>query len=381
MALSRTVLAKELISHGVLDTESLTVDSLLARVCGFVENPSDLFDRTVLYYKVTTNGVTLCDKSAATVKLLKVNLPMSKKDLYVAFYLRGAGWEGITVGGKDNLLSIPVRSGYAYCSLEFLKRFYDILLDKEKWLRVLSSGFLDFFRLRSYLSNLCLYAKRIGEFDPDSGSVIFNKSKTKVMFSINLLNIFGNRIILSHTIRTITDARAVVVRYLYPVIIGSAKDAEVHGFDSKDYMRLEPIKFYNSADDLIFQGTIEEFDLEDIHHMSHIRFDRKARLPKFMNDMDEASLSVFIRNTIAVAIKRNTVDYKWIIPSFSVADAMTLFLIPIFEPETSEPVCALLVGKKSTDVWTVFTVLDLEQAYLSARHIAPPCGWLDFQYP
>jgi hypothetical protein len=377
MTMLKSSLTSELIKHGVLDINSSAVDGLLARCSGIVSDPSVLFSEDVEFYKSRRGKVNRSTENDSDIKLLKVNLYGRGKDLFVAFYRKGRDWEGIRLGAKEALLSASTRSNTSYCTFSFLVEFHNLLLVKEKWMFKREDNFLDFYRLKLYLSSICSYARKLSDSGKSGKSVVFNKNNFKVMFSTNLLNVFGSKIVLCHSIRTIADSGGYMRRFVDPVVVGNSKDAEDNGFTAEDYLELEPMVFYSSADELVFSGKLDDFDLEDIHHMRHIKTQRRDRLPQFVNEMDDVSWFSFVKNAVDIAIRRNSVDYKWIIPSFSITDQMALFLIPVFKYNAVQPSCALLVGKRGTNKWTIFTVLSLDQAYLSARLIAPPCGWLD----
>ena len=378
----RNSLVSNMLEHGEFSSNSDIIESILVLTEDCIKcNPQFCLSigNRILYFRSVNNRYVECREFEAEVKLVSLNIP--KSDYYVLFKKESDSWCNPLLDTKQRLVGQSVdKVRVRYCEDSFLEYLNNMLFYKENWY-VVSGDRKDFFRLKSHLSNLCAIVRKFLTVSPDfvSKSVIYSTDKKRILFDTNLLNSFGNRIFLCHDIHVYFD-RTVgnsAKRYINPKIIGNQKDAESAGFVLSEYLNLEPLPLYQSPSELVFDGNIQDFDLEDVHHFGHIIDHRENRLPSFVKDMDSVSLFYMLKNSIELAVKQNNVDYKHIVPCYSITDLKIWFLLPVYQLGSfREPVCALLLDKNANNRWTIYTILELEQAYLSARLVAPPCGWL-----
>ena len=377
MPVTKRMVASELTKFGNFDLNTKAVDLLHSRCNSkYSENTiSKLFEGEILYFSNEDSKVIECDEKVANLKLVPVNVSTGAKKYYVAFYRNNTTWDGLRFDTREALLhAAEKKTSMRYCSNFFLEELEQLFLNKERWF-VVQGGRRDYLRLKTYLSSLCALVKRFQAIS-ETSCFALNESNTKILFDCNLLNKFGGKIILSHDIKSFENKKETIIRYLNPSVIGNSKDAEDQGFDPAVLSELQPFPLYTSSKELLFEGKLTDFELDDFHHLEHIQTHRDFRLPPFMREMSSVELFYLIKHSIEMALQQQSVDFRYIQPSYSINDLRPLFVIPIFKIGATHPSCCLLINKQKKK-WVLLTVLELEQAYISSRIIAPPVGWLD----
>lgn len=220
------------------------------------EDVSDLFANKDILYFCEKNGKPILTNSEgqAKYKMVKISISDCSNEDYFMFIKKNFIWQGVAFGSKDYLLGrIQSPTVLDYCTNDFLKDFYDSLFDKEKW-RTIKNDNLDYSRLKYYLIRLSVIAKKKLRNSLDSSEVITNSKGDRTIYKSNLMDTYGNRIILCHTIRCFKSQSGNEFRLVNPTIIKNQKDFWENGFTSVQYDRLKPLEFYVEPTDIIFNG-------------------------------------------------------------------------------------------------------------------------------
>lgn len=244
---------------------------------------------------------------------------------------------------------------------------YSILLMKENWDE---KGKL----LENYLEMLLVKVKRDIDSSEDrmkDYSYVFSTDRKYVIVNTGLLDIFCKDIYIECTI---SDECLDIVK-LVPSKASLIKD----GFSKEDILQLpQPVRFYTDKGQLIFTGGIEDFDLEDISRFRHIVQERRNRFPQKYQDLSDDVLASKVITGIKRAVQISSRDYKYIIPMYDVQYDQLQFLVPLYLDNSVEdiPELALVIGE-SDGFYRLYTILDLNAAYMDARLISRPNStWL-----
>lgn len=339
---------------------------------------NDLFrDVSILYFtKNYGQVIQVSTEEKAQFKLVSFILS-SDNVVYFMFVRNYKGWKGVAFGSLEYLYARMQQPGINdYCSDDFLEYLYESLLNKEKWKVIRNGCYLDYSRLKTYLILLCAIVKRKMIVSEESQDLLLNATKTKIIFDSNLLDKYGNKIYIMHTISK-EDEGNLKIRFVKPYIVRDMDTLYHHGFDVELYKKLLPLKLYSSPEDLIFCGEMCDFVLNDTYLLKHLFEDRKDRLPKSIRTMTSAAFSFSVKSSLEYAVKMSKVDYQYVKPSFSLLEMKPVFLMPLYQYiGDNKPLGALVVSRYEKN-WKIYTVLSLEQAYISARAIAPVTGWLE----
>lgn len=252
--------------------------------------------------------------------------------------------------------------------MSFYKELYERLLLKENWGKAIET-------LRNYIRSLkCKVRNEIQATQAQSGQgYILNKDKNIIVINTGLLDKYCMDIYFRANINMNT------VSIFNFVLINSKSELINYGFDKESIKKMPaPIKFYTDASQLIFDATIEDFDLEDTYRLDHIIQARRERFPKEYRDTPIDVLAGKIVSGIKRAIRISERDYKYIVPMYNIKEDCLQFLMPLYLDNSvnDAPELAMVVGEQG-GFYKVFTILDLETAYSNARLISPPNNlWL-----
>ena len=263
--------------------------------------------------------------------------------------------------------AIQTRLADRYSSKEFYTFLYDNLLTKEKWKKSKCDED-SYIRLYFYLTNMCAVIKKYyGEKsryyrESESGG------RKYIIFDSKLLDKYGNNIYLIHKV----IANNGDVNFVEPIYVSNTECLNTYGFDAGILKEIEPVMLYEDTSELIFSGEIEQFDLDDTHHMKHIIDERKDRLPKELMDKSPIQVYMFLKTSVEYAVKMSKIDYKFIVPSYSIANTEIQFLIPFYvDLGNKKPVCAI-VTRKENGRYVLKTILPIDTAYNNARLLSIP---------
>ena len=248
---------------------------------------------------------------------------------------------------------------------DFLEELYDLLYMKESWKD--KDGKLS--RLYKYLNYLGI---KIIKDKNRERYLSFTMNKKRVMFNTRLLDRYGNYILVS--------ARNDGTEFNGYSVIRSFDDAKAAGFTSN--IDIPPIPFFNQLSEVVFTGTIDDFDTQNLHRLYHVIEERKTRLPKELRKLSSIDINMRLMASIDMALKIAKTDYKFIVPKYNPEKNNIDFLVPVytsFDGE-SKPECALVVDKNSAGKWEIRTVLEIEEAYNNARLVnRPDQSWLTLE--
>lgn len=138
-------------------------------------------------------------------------------------------------------------------------------------------------------------------------------------------------------------------------------------------------KFVSDNRDLVFNSTMDEFDLIDTEHLNHIINERRSRFPEKYANESCKNLADKIKISIEQAIEMQEVNYKYIVPMYNLATQEIEFLIPMHLDTTygQKPELCIIVAKKN-GLWKIFTIISSDLAYSNARLISKVCTtWSD----
>jgi hypothetical protein len=300
-------------------------------------------------------------------------------------------WQGAYVGTKDFLFNrffnvlfdfkehtkINENHTSENVSLEnFVKEIYNNLMLKETWEEN------NFKKLKNYITSLANAA--LSKLKNKTLSDIYYKkwnynSTEYILLNSKLLDKFGNWIYILYKVRKKYDRdnNRVSFDLFEPIMINSSRQLITYGLqiNLKD---VQPIQFYEKKEDLIFEGNIEEFDLEDTIILSHMLEDRADRLPESLQKRSPFEQSSIIKSSIEYAVNISKFNYNFIIPCFFITEDKMQYLVPIFEKVgIDEKACNAIIVNKVNEIYILNTILTIEDAYNMARLISiPSATWL-----
>lgn len=142
----------------------------------------------------------------------------------------------------------------------------------------------------------------------------------------------------------------------------------------------EPLRFYNTIDELLLSASIDDFDLSDINRLNHIINERRDRFPERYKTQNEDQIAEKLKTAIETALKISKRDYKYIVPMYNLQQDRIQYLMPLYldNPIDDVPELVLVVGKNPKyNLCSIMTIISREDAYMNARLIArPDATWL-----
>lgn len=298
------------------------------------------------------------------------------ESLYVAMYRTNSNykkssissWEGFYVGTYSKLykqLFSDLADEQSDAFTDVLADIYGRLLDKEHW-----EASHKLSRLSSYL--YAIYSRCVKQSSVTPEVITESTDHEKHCFNTKLLDVYGNFIYLACDRRDdgkIRNAKVLV----------SKSDYIRNGFTGE---RPVPVSFFDDIKDVVFQGNLNEFDLEDTQRLSHlIENSHKQRLPKEYQDITAVDMASSVKYSIEMALKMLATDYRYIVPMYNIKYNKIQFLVPLYlKKEYSEiPEVALIISKNDvTGLYVVITLLDIGLAYTNSRVIsASTASWLE----
>lgn len=254
---------------------------------------------------------------------------------------------------------------------EFVTELYNKLMDKENWAKDNGKWLLE------YIKGLviCIDNYRKLRRKDNNGYVLSDGGK-KMLFNTGLIDTYGNFIyVIDHTASTRANFERRVL-----TIVKSKSSLLDEGF-TLDKIKVMPkrFKFVSDNRDLVFNSTMDEFDLIDTEHLNHIINERRSRFPEKYANESCKNLADKIKISIEQAIEMQEVNYKYIVPMYNLATQEIEFLIPMHLDTTygQKPELCIIVAKKN-GLWKIFTIISSDLAYSNARLISKVCTtWSD----
>lgn len=246
---------------------------------------------------------------------------------------------------------------------EFVTELYNKLMDKENWAKDNGKWLLEYIKgLVICIDNYRKLRKK------DNNGYVLSDGGKKMLFNTGLIDTYGNFIyVIDHTASTRTNFEKRVL-----TIVKSKSSLLDEGF-TLDKIKVMPkrFKFVSDNRDLVFNSTMDEFDLIDTEHLNHIINERRSRFPEKYANESCKNLADKIKISIEQAIEMQEVNYKYIVPMYNLATQEIEFLIPMHLDTTygQKPELCIIVAKKN-GLWKIFTIISSDLAYSNARLIS-----------
>ena len=204
--------------------------------------------------------------------------------------------------------------------------------------------------------------------------IVYNSDKSKIVFDTNLLDKFGNEIWIMGDIITIDDNEHIENPEISPNILNLTKC----GFNKNT--SLLPPEYFTNIDEIIFHCEWY-IDYKDIEKNNHIIEERRSRFPQRFKSLHTTELGLKLQSAIEFAKKIAQRNYKFIVPMYYPTRKDIQFLMPIYLDKiySNHPDFALvLTPHKEEKIYTLETILALNEVYQDARLIAKPeQSWLN----
>lgn len=259
-----------------------------------------------------------------------------------------------TINTPKTELKNPIISS-AQC---VINNIYELLLDRSNW-------------IESYGNFLNMYMKKLFEItrhsidteETDSAKqngYTWNKTREVIVLNVGLMNTYGNDIYIVD----IEPKEEEFTRKRIELIDNKNILVNRYGFKAEDIKVLPSfVKLVENPADYIFNGRIEDIDLDDTFHLNHIIRERSYRLPKKYSEKSEVELSNIICAAIEQAVRIHARDYRYIVPKLNFSDFKLQYQVPLHLDLnlTSSVDAVAIVGKRPGDsLYTVFTILEPE---------------------
>lgn len=231
----------------------------------------------------------------------------------------------------------------------------ELLLIKDSWTKK---------SIQEYIHATVSRAKRL-ENRGKTENIIINENKCRAVINCGLMDTYGREIYIAYNRITSADIEL--------EIVSSKQELIRQGFNKKDIAReLEPIVFWNNTKELIFEGELEDFDLQDTSSLIHILEERIERFPDNVRDLPLDVLYKKLVTSIEYAVVISKRDIRYIVPTYEIRYDRIQFLVP-FHVNVSAgdiPELAIIICKQN-DFWSPMTVIGREEAYYNAKCVNP----------
>lgn len=325
--------------------------------------------------------------SSKTGKFIKFSTSISVKgEVLVGWFTKIRGrFEGISWGTEADFISAQgLREQFyvgrmVFDSIEECNLFLDNLKGKvirEPWEYKRKKD--DKFRnpiLKSYLEFELdrLFYEQDSLNYPDR--IIFNGDHSKALFNTNLINKFGDDLIIVGSLLEISNKYYLSELEISPSMMSLKK----MGFDTSK--NPNPPKFFNDINEIIFHCDDDWHIDKDLEKYEHIIEERKERFPEKYQKLATDDLGRRLNNAIQLAKKIAQRNYKFIVPMYYPTARRIQLLMPIYleTSYSSHPDFALVLTPHSKErLYTLETILGLDEVYQDARLIAKPEeSWLN----
>lgn len=242
---------------------------------------------------------------------------------------------------------------------KFIQSLYDRILLKEKWNRD------NYSYLVNYIN--CLLRKISIDINSDTvNGYIYNKDKQALCFNSGLIDKYMNDIyiLIKDNTLSLLDSKSTLIDL---------------GFNRECISNMpKPIRFWKDKSELIFDGALENFDLDNVNSLNHIIVERRYRLPQAYQDMKTDVVCSKIKMGITNALKMAEHNHYYCVPMYNFKRGNIQYLLPVYMDNSLEdtPEVVAIVGKDK-GIYTVKTLIGLDEAYINARMISKPDNnWL-----
>lgn len=372
-------------NHGTITNTNCAVD-IINRLSDENYTKEDVVELVNKSTDVTyvSNGGQPCSKEIAAYKLIKLDVfSNSGQYIYLSMYktsgIQGQ-FKGHYIGTYERLIQKICDNSYIVKGDESVSHFtgvmndlYSRLLNKEYWK---SSTTGDASRLISYL--YAMFNKCVNSCHSTPEVLSTSKDSSRVCFNTKLIDVYGSFLYLACDV---VDDEAENYRIQNPQILVSKSDFVNAGFDSKATYPA-PVNFFSELSDVVFKGTLEDFDLDDTRRLDHLVADsRKNRLPARYQNITNVDMANCVKYSVEMALKLLVTDYRHIVPMYNVSRDEIQFMLPLYlDRRYAEiPEVALIVSKDArTGLYVVNTMISIDAAYVNSRTLsASTANWLE----
>lgn len=345
-----------------------------AAICQQINYYTEQAGKSVKEFRDSNYNEINSEKNAEYMLIFSGYYTEAGAGVYIQFSKGNSGWNGAYIGTYTSLRTKFIKAGNKKKSnantdeldQQFLEYIYKRTLHKNGW----SKEKNDLAYLKEYL----LFYKRFFEHNLEKeqsnnetrirGKYIFNKDKTKVLFSLNLFDVYV------HEIRVVCSYREKKLTYLF--IVESKERLIELGFAYEDIKRLPVgVKFYNNLSELVMEiDDISDYDFENSTSIKHVIEQRIFRFPEQYRELSLDYLATQLQKSLEYSTEMIKKDYKYAVPMYSVTNDCIQFLIPYYVQNSylDKPEMALIVTKKL--FWEVKTIVPMETAYTNSRIIS-----------
>ncbi len=314
-------------------------------------------------------------KGDAAFIRLDTNLKDSFGNIIIGWFSKQKKFKDITWGNKESFTKNfgftfgKFKFNTAKDSKEFLERVNSSAI-QENWNYKNNKSAINFPILKSYLEHefdrLCYEYYSLSS----KHSLIFNSDESCIIFNTNLINKFGQDLIISGRIeRTGNESEDFFISDL--ALSPSKNELKKQGFDTSK--EPQPPHFFESLDEILFHSEWE-IDMS-FESYEHILLYRDFRLPEEYRSINKESMGRKLTDSINFAKNIAKKNYKFIVPMYYPAFRRVQFLMPIYLESTfsNTPDFALvLTPVPEYKMYKLETILTLDEAYQDARLIAKP---------
>lgn len=267
--------------------------------------------------------------------------------------------DNVEFGGKADFLN-NAQTNKAFGNNLFCIDLYGKLAIKENWAKE-KTGEGDKNRIVAYLDVIISKIRNNIRLNNNKGYII-NRDCNKVVFNSGLLDKFLLDIYLMCEVKK--DTKLTNIK-----LVGNKADLVDLKFDISDLKSMPaPIKLYKERKELLFEGDITDFNLEDRARLHHVINERKYRFPKNMQNMATDILTDKIINSVETALKMNERDYTYIVPMYNIKFDCIQYMIPLrLERSIQEVPELVIIISKENGFYSIMTILDIDDAYDDAR--------------
>lgn len=374
----------------------LNNDSLIKAINQSASNASKKYD--VRYFTSEYDELSSFESGRAVMWVNTGYVSKDGKHIYVQF-TGGAPWQGALVGTEDEIIAIQnfgnsskarktsdrlqtelgveifklegitlssdedsaVKNDSVAESQKSVDKTESFAIALHEKLLIPNSWTVSYLRNYTYLL-VSRINNMIAKGTPVDKYVILNSDSSLALINSGLLDSFGKYIMLLLRVYKCANGQPVEFKFTDITIAGGKSSLIGFGFSKESISTLpERVSFYEDASELLFQGSIDDFDLDNSERLTHCILERRDRFPKECEGMTEESIYSDIVKAIELAIELNKYDRSYIKPMYSVSHDKIQFVIPYHVRCNfrKKPELGLIVSYIN-GFWQVMTVLDYE---------------------
>lgn len=245
---------------------------------------------------------------------------------------------------------------------EFYQKLYDRLLIQTNW---------EMEELRSYINVLLSRLNSLIKKGIDcSEYLVYSIDKKSALVNTGLLDKFGKRILIVVDMYTKSE-----LSYTGLHIMDSKSILYKNGFSKEDLKKnILRVRFYNKdVSELIFDGELDDFDLENWDRLTHCIKERRTRFPEELSSSSDEVLCSDMLRALELGINLSKYDSNYIKPIYNKKNDSISFVVPyhIGNNFQKKPELGIVVSKFSEEsFWQVMTILDYSDVVFDVRTIS-----------